>query len=213
MGRDHIKGRGQYVGRLRAKEWEVHTVALETCRRLVECYHYAGGGSNTATYRHGLFPKGAIFDADCRGIAWWIPPTKSAALATYPRNWQGVLSLSRLVIVPGVPKNAASFLLGASMRLIDRERWPCLVTYADEWQGHTGGIYRATNWTYMGKTKPEAVYVLDERMIARKAGPHTRTKQEMLDMGCELVGRFSKHKYVHILGKGGLECLTSMGMS
>jgi len=187
--------------RLRAKDWEVHTVSLEIATRLVELYHYSGGGSNTAVYRHGLFHKGAFFDGQCEGVAWWMPPTKSAALATYPDNWQGVLSLSRLVVAPDVPKNGASFLLGASMRLIDRERWPCLVTYADEWQGHTGAIYKATNWTYVGDTNPEAVYVLDGRMRARKAGPTTRTKAEMLAMGCELVGRFSKHKFIHIGNK------------
>jgi hypothetical protein len=187
-------------GKLRKGEWEIHTVSLAIATTLVERHHYAGGCANTATYRHGLFKKGTFFDAQCAGVALWIPPTKSAALATYPENWQGVLCLSRLVIIPDAPKNAASFLLAASMRLIDRERWPCLVTYADEWRGHTGAIYRATNWTYQGQTAPEAVYTLDGRMIARKAGPRTRTKAQMLAMGCELVGRFSKHKFVHLLG-------------
>lgn len=167
-------------------------------RDIVRRYHYAKGGSNTATHRHGLFKKDTFFDAQCQGIAWWLPPTKSAALATYPENWQGVLSLSRLVILPGVPKNACSFLLAASMKLIDRDRWPCLVTYADDWRGHTGTIYRATNWTYCGKTQPEAVYTLNGQMIARKAGPKTRTKGEMLELGCVLEGKFAKHKFVHV---------------
>jgi hypothetical protein len=85
------------------------------------------------------------------------------------------------------------------MRLIDRERWPCLVTYADQWRGHVGTIYKATNWDYVGETKPQAVYTLDGRMVARKAGPTTRTKAEMLALGCVLAGRFSKHKYTHVV--------------
>lgn len=188
-----------YSGRLRKENWLVKTVPLRVCTELVCQYHYARGGSNTATYRHGLFRRDAPSNLDCQGIAWWIPPTKSAALATYPDDWRGVLCLSRLVVVPGVPKNACSFLLAASMRMIDRGRWPCLVTYADEGQNHTGTIYKATNWIYVGKTKPEAMYTLNGRMIARKAGPKTRTKAEMLAMGCVLEGRFSKHKYVHIV--------------
>lgn len=86
------------------------------------------------------------------------------------------------------------------MALIDRLRWPCLVTYADEWQGHTGTIYRATNWQYVGLTKPEATFVHNGRMVARKAGPKTRTRSEMEAMGAEMVGRFAKHKFVHIVG-------------
>jgi len=88
------------------------------------------------------------------------------------------------------------------MRMIDRKRWQCLVTYADEWQGHTGGIYRATNWRYSGLTKPEAVYVLNGVMIARKAGPKTRTHSQMLELGAEMRGKFAKHKFVHLIGGG-----------
>ena len=182
---------------LNAKEWEVRTIPLAEAQQLVEKWHYSKGGANTATYRHGLFRRGVDL---CYGVAWWIPPTKSAAKATYPENWRGVLSLTRLVVGPDVPKNGASYLIAASMRLIDRTRWPCLVTYADEMQGHTGSIYRATNWEYCGMTAKEATWFKNGRMISRKAGPKTRTHKEMVDMGCEMVGRFSKHKFRHVCG-------------
>lgn len=186
--------------RLRKEDWEVRPIALDIASQLIAAYHYAGRGANTATYLHGLFHRGDFWAQSCVGCAWWIPPTKGAAIATYPENWQGVLSLSRLVIAPNIPKNAASFLVAASMRLIDRERWPALVTYADEWQGHTGAIYRATNWRYVGRTKPERTYVLNGKMIARKAGPRTRTHAEMLALGAVCIGSFAKHKFVHIWG-------------
>lgn len=187
-----------FEGRLRKSDFDVRSISLATAQSLVRAYHYSAGGANTATYRHGLFKKGDIFDAECLGVAWWIPPTKSAALATYPENWKGVLSLSRLVIAPGVPKNACTFLLARSRKLIDRKLWPCLVTYADEWQGHRGTIYKADNWREVGKTSPEATFVLDGRMVARKAGPHTRTRAEMKALGAEMVGRYSRIKFVHI---------------
>jgi hypothetical protein len=183
--------------RLRKNEWEVHTVGLGMAQRIVETYHYARGGSNTATYRHGLFRAGDWFDEWCQGIAWWIPPTRSAAEATFPENWQGVLCLTRLVIMPSVPANACSFLLSRSRRLIDRKRWPCLVTYADEWRGHTGAIYRADNWHYEGLTQPERTYQIDSRMTARKAGPKTRTHADMLLLGAIMVGKHAKHKFTH----------------
>ena len=187
-----------YNGRLKKSEWEVRSIALTTAQQITKQYHYAKGGSNTGTYTHGLFRRDEFWEANCAGIAWWIPPTKSSAIATYPANWRGVLCLSRLVIVPGVPLNACSFLLARSVKMIDRERWPCLVTYADEWQGHTGTIYRAANWSYMGLTKPETVFVVNGRMTSRKAGPITRTHSEMLALGAEELGRFAKHKFVNI---------------
>lgn len=181
--------------RLRAAEWFVDTVPLSTCQRLVRKHHYAGSGPNTATFRHGLMR----LDEPTRvwGVAWWIPPTRSAAEATWDGDWRAVLSLSRLVVVPEAPVNAASFLIGRSVRLIRRDaRWRCLVTYADEWQGHTGAIYRATNWEYLGTTSAEPTFV-DEggRMVARKAGPNTRTRAQMEALGYRSLGRFPKHKY------------------
>jgi len=106
--------------------------------------------------------------------------------------------LHRLVIAPDVPKNACSFLLSRSMRLIDRELWPCLVTYADQAQGHEGTIYKATNWDYVGMTAPEPIYRLNGRMISRKAGPTTRTRAEMIELGAVIDGISSKRKFVHI---------------
>ena len=181
------------------KEWTVRPLhKLSIARDMIERFHYAAGASNTATFLHGLFRDGDIFEEQCKGVCWWIPPTKSAALATYPPNWKGVICLSRLVIAPDVPTNAATFLLSRSRRMIDREIWPCLVTYADQWRGHTGAIYRADNWTYVGLTKPERTYVKDGRMMSRKAGPKTRTHAEMLALGAVCVGSFSKHKFVRI---------------
>jgi hypothetical protein len=184
---------------LQAADFEVKAITLETARRLVTENHYARGGSNTATYVHGLYRAGDFMECWCLGAAWWIPPTRSSAEATYPANWQGVLSLSRLVCLPGLPVNAASFLLSRAMRQIDRRRWPCLVTYADTRKGHTGAIYRATGWRHCGLTTPEATYEdASGRQVARKAGGYTRKHAEMLALGYRFVGRHAKHKFIHI---------------
>ena len=175
-------------------------VSIEIGRRLVIAHHYARGTSNTRTYLHGLFPADSFWDEECMGVTWWIPPTKAAALATFPNNWQGVLSLSRLVIVPEMPKNACSFLIARSMKLIDRSKWPCLVTYADSWRGHEGTIYQAANWEYVGETAAEEGWIKNGRLISRKAGPKTRTADEMRALGAESIGRHTKKKFVHIKG-------------
>lgn len=184
--------------RLCRKEWDVRPISLSTAQAMTAQHHYSKGGANTATYCHGLFRAGGFWEADCKGIAWWIPPTRGAAEATYPQRWEGVLALSRLVVLGEVPANGASFLLSRSMKLIDRSRWPCLVTYADTWRGHTGAIYKATNWDYVGITKPSAVWQLGGRMLARKAGGNTRTVDEMKSLGAVCIGSFPKHKFVHI---------------
>jgi hypothetical protein len=189
---DSVKPPGEC---LRKSEWEVRPVDLCIAYELVKAYHYAKSGSNTATYLHGLFRRDDWMR--CMGVAWWLPPTKAAAVATFKGDWRRVLSLSRLAIAPEVPTNGASFLIGESIRLIRLEgKWDCLVTYADDWRGHSGAIYKATNWEYVGKTQAEATWIAgDGRLVSRKAGPKTRTKEEMESLGHHTVGKFAKHKY------------------
>ncbi len=170
-------------------------IALGQGQALVADLHYAQGSANTATFRHGIF-RIEEWPFIVSGCALWIPPTRTAAEASFDGDWRRVLALSRFVLAECVPKNGASYLLARSVRLIRQSRaWDCLVTYADEWQGHLGTMYRAAGWEYVGLTKPERVYVKDGRMIARKAGPKTRTHAEMLALGAECVGAFGKHKF------------------
>lgn len=186
---------------LSKKDYEVRTTPLFVAQKMVEQYHYSRGGSNTAVYVHGLYRKG---DFNCLGVAWWLPPTKGCAINTYPDgDWTKVLSLSRLVLHPEVPQNGASFLMGRSVKLVEKDRsFECLVTYGDTWRGHGGAIYKATNWEYLGLTKPQPIWIdSNGRMIAKKAGPKTRTNQQMIDLGYIFVGSFPKHKYRIILPK------------
>lgn len=185
---------------LRKELYRVEEVPLQIAKDIVTAYHYSRGGSNTRVATHGLINH----EDEVVGVTWWIPPTKAAGKYSWPSNWRGVLSLSRLAIADGEPTNAASFLLGRSMRLIQQDRrWECLVTYADTWRGHTGAIYLATNWQYAGKTRPEAVWVNAEgRMVARKAGPKTRTNVEMAELGYRCLGRFAKHRFRFVTRAG-----------
>jgi hypothetical protein len=183
-------------GDLRREHWRVRPVALSTAQRMVAQYHYARGGSNTAVACFGLFHWTRTFwDDDCYGVTWWLPPTVAAARSVCADHPERVLALSRMVIAPGAPRNAATFLLARSVKALDA-RWTHLVTYADEWRGHTGGVYKAANWRYVGRTEPEWVYVRDGRMMGPKRGPVTYSHEEMIAAGYVVAGKYAKHKYV-----------------
>lgn len=177
-----------------ASDWELRTVELSDCAELVARCHYAGRGANTATFKHGLFLKE---DNHCYGIAWWIPPTRSCAEANFSGDWKKVLSLSRLAIEDEVPRNAESFLIGRSIRLIRQSgAWDCLLTWADSSQGHRGTIYRATNWEYLGTSKAEPSFTdAVGRLVSRKAGPVTRTREQMSELGYTRNAGSVKHRF------------------
>ncbi len=179
---------------LRRSEWYVDTIPMNEALRLVEEFHYSKGGSITSVYRHGLIHKDS---GRVLGVALWMPPTKAAAQCNYSGDFREVLTLSRLSISPEVPRNGCSFLLGASETLIRKDgRYKFLLTYADTWQGHTGAIYKAANWEYLGETKPSEVWVSsDGRMMGKKRGPVNLSKVQMEQQGFTLQGKFSKHRF------------------
>jgi hypothetical protein len=184
-----------FSNRLRKEDWEVRDASLDAARAMVKEHHYAKGGSNTAVYIHGLYNRQS---GDLHGIAWWLPPTRVACESVNKEKWKQVLGLTRMVMLPGVPKNACSFLLARSERTIKRDRrFVSLVTYADESQGHDGLVYKAANWTYVGRTGPYPRWIdpTTGQQVAVKATV-TRTKQQMLDLGYVKQGSFHKHKYV-----------------
>lgn len=182
------------LSRLRAEDWEVRDCSLQQAKMLIESFHYAKGCSNTAVYSHGLFRKGSSM---LMGAALWLPPTRVCCESVNREQWKKVLSLSRLVCLPNCPPNAASFLIGASVRLIEREgRFVSLVTYADEYRGHSGGIYRATNWEYIGRTPPYPKWVdASGRQVSTKS-TKGRNKAQMEELGYLMIGKFAKHKFV-----------------
>lgn len=174
--------------------YEVRPCPLADAQRMVREHHYSKGGSNTAVYTHGLYERatGLLI-----GVAWWLPPTRVAAESVNRDAWKRVLSLTRLVCLPGAPKNSASFLMAQSVRQIRKDgRFVSLVTYADESQGHTGAIYRASGWEYVGRTGPYPRWVdATGRQVACKA-TFNRTKAQMEALGHRRVGAYFKHKFV-----------------
>ena len=180
--------------RLREAMFYVAGAPLAEAQLMVREHHYSRGGSNTAVYTHGLYRHG---DNKLLGVAWWLPPTRVACESVNRDQWKQVLSLTRLVCLPEAPRNSASFLIGRSIQLIRKDgRFVSLVTYADEAMGHSGAIYRATNWQYVGRTGPYPRWEdAAGRQVACKSTVN-RTKAEMLRLGYRMTGRFHKHKYV-----------------
>lgn len=182
----------------------METLDLGQARDLCEREHYAAGCSHTAVFRHGLFRREGwpFFPL---GAALWLPPTNKAAQRTLEDlgvdgDWRRVLALSRLVIEDGEPTNAASYLIGRSIRLIRKTGdWDYLVTYADQRMGHTGGIYKATNWRYLGEIPAGRAYYIGDRMTSRKAGTVTRSHDAMLALGAVATEAFPKHKFGMVL--------------
>jgi hypothetical protein len=124
--------------------FEVRPCVLAEVRELCERYHGYQSAGGVAVYCFGVYEQQRMVAAYS-----WQPPSPGAARAVCPEAPYAVLALSRMVAVPKEERelNHVSRPLKRQMRqLIDRTRWPVLVTYSDEGQGHTGHVYKCSGW-------------------------------------------------------------------
>jgi hypothetical protein len=140
----------------------VRTIASLDARRFILAHHYShqdGTDRKVPGIRHswGLWQgerlAGVVTFSNpvsytlCRGICG----------SAYKDD---VLELSRLVVATPV-RNAASFLIGQSLRRLAKETNAIVVSYADcnDHVGHVGYVYQAANFLYTGNGSIVQTYV------------------------------------------------------
>jgi hypothetical protein len=111
---------------------------------------------------------------------------------------QNVYELTRLWVDDSVPKNGESFLIGNTLKQLDKE---IIVSYADSSQEHLGIVYQATNFIYTGlssKFKDPKIKGLEHQHHATYA--NGLTNKEVIEKFGDLVywvDRPRKHRYVY----------------
>ena len=137
--------------KLRQPSYDLRPCSLSIVQGMCELHHGYGGAGGTATYAFAVYENGSPVAAFA-----WQPPPPGAAKSVCPDAPHGVLSLSRMVAVPKSERrlnHISKPLRRQMMRMIDRGRWPILVTYSDEGQGHTGHVYKCSGWKKTTRTK------------------------------------------------------------
>ena len=82
-------------------------------------------------------------------ITFGVPASRHLQKSVCPSNPDLVLELNRLWVHDIMPRNTESWFIAKALKLLP----PRLVcSYADTAAGHTGYVYRASNWYYYGWT-------------------------------------------------------------
>lgn len=199
---------------VRAEDYEIREVRPdEQIKRFITEHHYSRSHSNAYTLVHAMYDRRT---GELVGVAWWMPSMpeahKSAVRWVAERTGlegdrRHVLHLSRLVVKPGMPQNAAGLLLGRSMRLIDRRQYPILLTYADTGtvdartgEAHRGTIYRATNWIDTGDAPGGRVWVhrITGEQRGQKRGKINIPSEEMRALGYVQKAALPKRRFIQV---------------
>ncbi len=145
------------------------------------------------------FAFGLFLQEDLKGVICYGTPSSSGlrkGLAG-PDNISNVIELTRLWVSDDVPRNGESFLIGNTVRLVDKE---FIVSFAEIQQGHLGIVYQATNWHYTGlSAKRTNWHIEGDTRHSQSIGDQYRTSaalREKFGDAFSLVPRPRKHRYV-----------------
>ena len=130
--------------------YSIVRVSSDWIKEIVEDKHYLGRMGATS-YAFGLFETNT---KDLVGAITYGTPT-SPALAKGicgEEERLNVIELTRLWTEDDTPTNTESFLIGNTIPKLNKE---ILVSFADKSKGHSGIVYQATNWIYVGKCASE----------------------------------------------------------
>lgn len=97
--------------------------------------------------------------------------TATTAWKRYGETENEVLELRRLVLLDRCGKNSESRVIGWTLRWIAKNMKDIktVVSYADPNHGHTGTIYKASNFEYVGQTSVDTAYVLNGKQYHSRA--------------------------------------------
>lgn len=148
------------------KSFEVHLCARKEIAEFVEANHYSGSINGVmASYCFKLEQDGKLIGAMLYGQLGMANAWKK-----YGECAEDVIELRRLCLIDDTPKNSESFFIGQTLRWLRRNtRIKTVVSYADPNFGHSGVIYRATNFRHIGMTSRGRVIIWQGKRYHDKA--------------------------------------------
>ena len=190
----------------------VEEIPRKSVVKFIEKHHYSHNVNGVQSlYHYGLFTEGNFGLPKMIGAMMYAHPSMPATAAKYnPINPDKCLELRRLVCIDDTPKNTESYFIGQTFKLLKRDTdMEVIVSFADQHHGHTGVIYKATNFDYLGETGKGRILMVDgkemhSRSLNQLDRPYGRELKRRYDEGDPNIffkKRKPKHIYTYYLDK------------
>lgn len=166
----------------------------DVLRRLIATHHYSGTCS-TITVGYGIWWQTRL----AGGIVFSAGVGRSANAYCRICTPTEIIELTRLWLADEVPKNSESRVIGIALRALrkGRGRFRAVLSYADEYAGHFGTIYQATNFRYMGPTSNQGSKIQIGDAIVSSRSLNSRYGTHSIDRLRTILGRADIHYVAH----------------
>ena len=128
---------------MRVKDFIVKEITYGACLSFCQIWHYSKGCPAGKAY-YGLFNGFAIIGVICYG---------EPAMRNQKTCYDADIELRRLCCIDDTPKNTESYFIGKTLKAIKKLGYGTCISLADPEHGHSGIIYRASNFKYVGRER------------------------------------------------------------
>lgn len=177
---------------IKAKEiFKIQEISKKTAYNFVKKYHYLGDAKFFSMYNYGLFLNNTLVGTATYSLPQGIQASKG--WCGFDNNDLRIQELHRLCLIPELNNtNAASFLLGNSLKKLKKKGVKIVISLADS-SKHVGSIYQVCNFKYYGLTAKKSDFY-SENGTKNQRG-QTKNKKGVW------IQRTRKHRYAYLLDK------------
>ena len=197
---------------IKVSDYKVELSEYKVVKPLIEKWHYSHSTKGLHTsYCFGLFREGKFgLDELIGGMIFGVPSSMEGQKTDKYGNESGkILELNRLCCIDDTPTNTESYFLGKALKWLSKNTdYQLVVSYADPEYGHSGVIYKATNFIHYDMTGTDKVLMVDgkkyHRRTLRKDSPYAETiRQRLKDKDPNVYWKKTceKHTYIYYLDK------------
>ena len=195
------------------KDYTVEVVPRMAIQEFIHKHHYSHNTNGIQGLEcFALFAPGNFGIPKMVGAMMYaIPSMPNTAKAYNPINPDRCVELRRLVCIDDTPKNTESFFIAQTIKWLKQNTdYEVIISFADKQYGHTGIIYKASNFEFVGETGAGRVLMVDgkeyhSRSLSQPIKPYSRrirSRWEAKDPDVFFKKRKSKNRYVYYLNKG-----------
>lgn len=179
----------------------IKPIDYQLAMQIVKKYHYLHR-SAPVSKAFGLFERKTDLIIGC--ITYGVSCSSTLLKGVCGEDeMHNVYELNRLWIKDGTPRNAESYLIGNTLRQLDKE---IIVSFSEKERGHVGTVYQATNFYYCGLSAKFVDAVVDglegKHHSSFAHGMSNEQIRQKWGDAAHFIERPRKHRYVYFNAKG-----------
>jgi hypothetical protein len=151
--------------KISVKNFNVMICDRQEIKNFIETWHYSKNINGLhSSYCFKLLDKEKIIGAMIYGKIGMANVWKK-----YVEKEEDLIELRRLCCIDETPKNTESYFIGFTLRWLKKNtKIKKIISYADTNYSHTGTIYKASNFKYLGLTNKGRVIIYNNKLYHDK---------------------------------------------